>query len=123
MIYCIDVRQTKNKKGAMNMKKFVVKAVIIKKENIFDSKKYNFVFDNLEEAIKFQEEWESKSNDSFNYGAVVRRSIVCCNEVIICDSFTNTCRTCEANYNFEGTKLAPIEQWGYETGENFQDCY
>lgn len=44
-------------------------------------------------------------------------------EDVICDSFTNTCEHCGADYNFNGDMLAPRSQWGEETGERWEDCY
>ena len=37
--------------------------------------------------------------------------------------FTNTCSNCGTDYNFEGRRLAPREQWGEETGEHWGECY
>ncbi len=42
-----------------------------------------------------------------------------CGMDVVCDSFTNTCFSCGADYNFNGLLLAPREQWGEETGETF----
>lgn len=50
-------------------------------------------------------------------------AIRCCGVELICDSFTNTCDRCGADYNFAGQMLAPRSQWGEETGERWQDCY
>lgn len=38
-------------------------------------------------------------------------------------NFTNTCDNCGADYNFNGDRLAPREQWGEETGETWMECY
>ena len=35
---------------------------------------------------------------------------------------TNTCE-CGADYNMSGQRLAPREQWGWETGEHWTECY
>ena len=43
--------------------------------------------------------------------------IQCCGQTLECDGFTNTCPVCGADYNWNGTRLAPREQWGEETGE------
>ena len=49
--------------------------------------------------------------------------IICdCGEEVECINFTNTCE-CGRDYNFAGSLLASREQWGCETGENWQDCY
>lgn len=45
-----------------------------------------------------------------------------CGKEVYCTSFTNTCE-CGADYNFNGDRLAPREQWGEETGEHWTDCY
>ena len=31
--------------------------------------------------------------------------------------------TCGRDYSFDGSELAPRSQWGWETGENWTDCY
>lgn len=49
--------------------------------------------------------------------------ILCCSTWLDCESFTNTCEHCEADYNFAGQRLAPRSQWGEETGEHWTDCY
>jgi hypothetical protein len=46
-----------------------------------------------------------------------------CGSEIYLTSFTNTCHTCERDYNMSGQELAPREQWGEETGEHWTDCY
>lgn len=43
-----------------------------------------------------------------------------CGKKVVCDGFTNTC-SCGADYNWNGTRLAPREQWGEETGEHPAD--
>lgn len=35
--------------------------------------------------------------------------------------FTNTCDGCQRDYNMSGQELAPREQWGEETGEQYSD--
>lgn len=42
-----------------------------------------------------------------------------CGEKIVCMGFTNTCPKCDADYNWNGERLAPRSQWGWETGEVF----
>jgi hypothetical protein len=44
----------------------------------------------------------------------------CGNEVAL-RWFTNTCDKCHQNYNSSGQRLAPVEQWGEETGEHPTD--
>lgn len=46
-----------------------------------------------------------------------------CGEHVELYGFTNTCDRCEADYNMGGQRLAPIEQWGEETGEYWIECY
>ena len=49
------------------------------------------------------------------------RDIVCgCGEKLHCHAFTNTCK-CGRDYNWNGTMLAPREQWGEETGETWEE--
>lgn len=60
------------------------------------------------------------------YGGTYPRQTVqikCCGEWIECDRFTQTCASCGADYNMSGQKLAPREQWGKETGEQWWECY
>jgi hypothetical protein len=45
--------------------------------------------------------------------------IVCCGDRMICADFTNTCPTCGKDFNWNGTLLAPREEWGWDTGERF----
>lgn len=47
----------------------------------------------------------------------------CCGRVIVLSDFTNTCEACGADYNKNGSRLAPRSQWGEETGEAWFDCY
>jgi hypothetical protein len=47
--------------------------------------------------------------------------ILChCGREVLCTGFTNTCE-CGADYNSLGQRLAPREQWGYETDESSAD--
>lgn len=41
----------------------------------------------------------------------------CGHHVALGHHFTNTCDNCHADYNSQGTRLAPRSQWGEETGE------
>jgi len=45
-----------------------------------------------------------------------------CTEKIELRHFTNTCH-CGRDYNMNGELLADRDQWGYETGEHWSDCY
>jgi hypothetical protein len=47
--------------------------------------------------------------------------VKCCGHWLPCDSFTNTCPHCEADYNSAGQRLAPRHQWGEETDEHWVD--
>jgi len=47
----------------------------------------------------------------------------CGEEIVLHSRMTNTCNACGADYNWNGTRLAPREQWGEETGEHWTDCY
>ncbi len=44
-----------------------------------------------------------------------------CGETVILDSFTCECEKCGQLYNSSGQKLAPPEQWGWDTGEDPND--
>lgn len=43
-----------------------------------------------------------------------------CGNQVRLSRFTNTC-SCGADYNMSGSRLAPREQWGEETGESASD--
>lgn len=43
-----------------------------------------------------------------------------CGREVVCERFTNTCE-CGADYGPSGSRLAPREQWGEETGESWID--
>lgn len=43
-----------------------------------------------------------------------------CNADVELRGFTNTCE-CGADYNMSGERLAPREQWGWDTGESVDD--
>lgn len=45
-----------------------------------------------------------------------------CGNVVECREFTNECQ-CGNLYNFCGQKLALVEQWGEETGEDWWECW
>lgn len=45
-----------------------------------------------------------------------------CGADVVLDAFTNTCDECQRDYNSSGQELAPREQWGEETGEDWFDC-
>lgn len=44
-----------------------------------------------------------------------------CGVLVHLGDFTNTCLKCGADYNWNGARLAPREQWGQETGEHYLD--
>lgn len=46
-----------------------------------------------------------------------------CSSEVVLGNFTNTCALCGADYNSSGQELAPREQWGEETGEQWWECY
>jgi hypothetical protein len=50
-----------------------------------------------------------------------KTQVQCCGEWLDCHHFTNTCGACRQDYNMNGQKLAPREQWGEETGESVED--
>jgi hypothetical protein len=43
-----------------------------------------------------------------------------CGLEIHCAGFTNTC-ACGRDYNWNGSRLAPRDQWGEDTGESLSD--
>ncbi len=67
---------------------------------------------------------------AFGAGAITTRTQVIrhpkiigcgCGAKIALSGFTNTCRSCDTDYNMSGQTLAPRHFWGEETGEHF-DC-
>jgi hypothetical protein len=50
-----------------------------------------------------------------------KKTVECCGNEISLDHFTNTCPDCESDYSFDGSRLAPREQWGEETGEHWTE--
>lgn len=44
-----------------------------------------------------------------------------CGGLVTLEGFTNTCDSCERDYNSGGQLLAPRSQWGEETGESLSD--
>lgn len=44
-----------------------------------------------------------------------------CQSHVILGRFTNTCESCETDYNGSGQELGSRETWGEETGESIQD--
>lgn len=44
-----------------------------------------------------------------------------CGEEVELFGFTNTCESCERDYNMSGQLLASREYWGEETGESLSD--
>ena len=50
-----------------------------------------------------------------------RTEVKCdCGRWVLCAGFTNTCE-CGVDFNMSGTRLAPRECWGEETGETAND--
>jgi DNA-directed RNA polymerase subunit RPC12/RpoP len=50
------------------------------------------------------------------------REIECSNcsaKIELLSLWRNTCSECGAEYNGDGQRLAPVEQWGAETGEDW----
>ncbi len=45
----------------------------------------------------------------------------CGKDTVVLHGFTNTCETCNRDYNMSGQELAPREFWGEETGESLSD--
>ena len=52
----------------------------------------------------------------------VPAQILCCEEWIELSRHTNTCSSCNADYNSGGQLLAPRRFWGEETGEHPSEC-
>lgn len=60
-------------------------------------------------------------------GETYERPVVevkCCGQWMrVTGRFTTTCDDCGPDYNGNGSRLAPREQWGEETGEHWSECY
>jgi hypothetical protein len=69
--------------------------------------------------MRYIEEWRGP-NRPVKRIPVVRCD---CGDEVECRNFTNTCDHCGADYNISGSRLAPREQWGEETGEHWTECY
>ena len=78
------------------------------------------LFDSRADAIEFRSEVLGKLGEhEYANWAKVYPVVRCpCGEDVDCQSFTNEC-DCGADYNFNGTRLAPRSQWGEETGESW----
>lgn len=89
-----------------------------------DGRDASKIFDNVVEAHEYLDEvTESMGERERITFRKVYPVVKCfCGEEVYCSSFTNPC-DCGADYNFNGSLLAPRDQWGEETGENWQDCY
>ncbi len=73
---------------------------------------------------------ECKTNPKLKYNGIeeVTRSwtdpkigLCVCGQQVALGGMTNTCHGCGKDYNWNGTLLAPREQWGEETGEHPDD--
>ena len=53
------------------------------------------------------------------HGNSIGTVVICCRKRLECTGFTTTCPKCQADYNWNGSRLAPRSQWGEETGEQF----
>ena len=56
-------------------------------------------------------------------GRVYRHATCDCGKAIILEAFTNECDHCGRLYNWVGQSLAPVSQWGEETGEHWSECW
>lgn len=80
-------------------------------EEIFD--------DQYEAAIKRDEILDNLSDDWLCCWNKIFPLVPCCGGEVSCFEFTNTCDICGTEYNHNGQRLTPREEWGWETGENF----
>ena len=67
-----------------------------------------------------KDEWDievQKCPQSYMHPTVIE----CCGQELQCGRFTNTCEVCGADYNWNGNRLTPRDQWGEETGEHPSD--
>jgi hypothetical protein len=46
--------------------------------------------------------------------------LCCCGQEVELEGFINTCE-CGIDYNWAGQRLSPREQWGWDTGESYED--
>jgi hypothetical protein len=61
--------------------------------------------------------------DSWTYTNHAVIECIECRAHVSLSGFTNTCCECGADYSMDGSRLAPREQWGEETGEHWTECY
>jgi hypothetical protein len=52
---------------------------------------------------------------------LVVECVRCHTHVALWDSWATECHGCGTEYNGSGQRLAPREQWGEETGEDWRD--
>lgn len=78
--------------------------------------------DNYKKAMSGVDAYPPRVNH-FVWERVVPRIGLCdvCGEEVILDDFTCPCPGCSADYNSQGQRLAPREQWGQDTGEDWRD--
>lgn len=92
------------------------------KGNLLPMNKYGL--ENYQKCISGEYDVIAKGIEKREWSYVEPAIGICsCGEKVYLTSFTNTCNKCEADYDLNGSRLAPRSQWGEETGEHWSECY
>jgi hypothetical protein len=80
-----------------------------------------------DESKSFEQSWIASKGRIKEYKGQYRWPKIiqchCDNGQVELQNFTNTCRSCGADYNSSGQLLAPRHLWGEETGEHWSEIY
>ena len=85
-----------------------------------------YAWDWDDESESFEQSWIATKGKIERWTSQYRwpKIIQCCeNGQVELSNFTNTCRSCGADYNSSGQLLAPRHMWGEETGEHCTEIY
>ena len=84
------------------------------------SEELDLGYQNYRKVIELANYTISYYENKFDYR--VPAKVRCCGSWLTLGKFTNTCESCQSDYNGSGQLLAPRRFWGEETGENWTDC-
>jgi len=74
--------------------------------------------------LKCHAEGRKSSVKTYRWHYTEPAAIKCaCGCEVELDHYTNTCDSCERDYNMSGQELAPRQYWGEETGEHPSECF
>lgn len=85
-----------------------------------------YAWDWDDESESFKQGWIAKGKvqkytNQYRWPTIIRCH--CDNAQVELSNFTNTCRSCGADYNSSGQRPAPRHMWGEETGEHWTEIY